>query len=187
MLLKNSEVLPLDGAKVRSIAVIGAHADVGIMSGGGSAQVDAPGGNAIDPQTPTQWGKAVYFPSAPLRYIREHAPFATVRFDAGKDPASAAALAKDSEVAIVFADQYMSEGGDAPTLTLPGRQNELIAAVAAANNRTVVVLITGNPVKACRGSNRSRACWKLGIQELAGARPLPICCLGRCHRRRNCR
>ena len=48
--------------------------------------------------------------------------------------------------AIVFADQYMSEGGDAPTLVLPGRQNELIAAVAAANKRTVVVLVTGNPV-----------------------------------------
>lgn len=37
-----------------------------------------------------------------------------------------------------------SEGGDAPTLSLPGRQNELIAAVAAANPRTVIVLITGS-------------------------------------------
>ncbi len=40
----------------------------------------------------------------------------------------------------------MSEAGDAPSLSLPGRQNELIAAVAAANPHTVVVLITGNPV-----------------------------------------
>jgi len=46
----------------------------------------------------------------------------------------------------VFADQYMSESGDAPSLSLPGRQDELIAAVAAANPRTIVVLITGNPV-----------------------------------------
>ena len=69
-----------------------------------------------------------------------------MRFNSGTDPVAAAALAKDSDVAIVFADQYMSEGGDAPTLLLPGKQNDLIAAVAAANKRTVVVLVTGNPV-----------------------------------------
>jgi beta-glucosidase len=146
VLLKNVAVLPFDAGAIHSIAVIGAHADVGILSGGGSAQVDAPGGNAIDPRTPTQWGKPVYFPSPPLRYIREHAPAAMVRFSSGTDPVAAAALAKESDVAIVFADQYMSEGGDAPTLLLPGKQNELIAAVAAANKRTVVVLVTGNPV-----------------------------------------
>ncbi len=147
VLLKNGgAVLPLNAGLVHTIAVIGAHADVGVMSGGGSAQVDAPGGNAISPGQPTKWGSAVYFPSAPLKYIREHAPGARVQFDAGTDPAQAAALAKSSDVAIVFADQYMSEGGDAPTLALPGQQDALIAAVAAANPRTVVVLVTGNPV-----------------------------------------
>jgi beta-glucosidase len=146
VLLKNDGTLPLNAASLHSIAVIGAHADVGILSGGGSAQVDAPGGNAISPTTPTEWGKAVYFPSPPLRYLREHARGAVVRFDAGTDASSAAALASTSDVAVVFADQYMSESGDAPTLSLPGRQNELIAAVADANPRTIVVLITGNPV-----------------------------------------
>jgi beta-glucosidase len=147
VLLKNAkDLLPLDGLKVRSIAVIGAHADIGLMSGGGSAQVDPPGGNALDPKRPTKWGEAVYFPSAPLRYIREHAPNADVRFDPGTDPAAAAAAAKTADVAIVFADQYMSEGGDAPTLSLPGNQDAVIRAVAAANPRTVVVLVTGNPV-----------------------------------------
>jgi beta-glucosidase len=146
VLLKNDGTLPLKAASLHSIAVIGAHADVGILSGGGSAQVDAPGGNAISPATPTQWGKPVYFPSSPLRYIREHAGGALVQFDAGTDAASAASLAKSADVAIVFADQYMSESGDAPSLSLPGRQDELISAVAAANPRTIVVLITGNPV-----------------------------------------
>jgi beta-glucosidase len=69
-----------------------------------------------------------------------------VHFDAGTNASSAAALAKSADIAVVFADQYMSEGGDSPTLSLPGKQNELIAAVAAANPHTVVVLITGNPV-----------------------------------------
>jgi beta-glucosidase len=146
VLLKNDGTLPLNASAVRSIAVIGARADVGVLSGGGSAQVDAPGGNAIGPATPTQWGEAVYFPSPPLRYIREHARGARVQFDAGTDAASAASLAQSAEIAIVFADQYMSESGDAPSLSLPGRQDELIAAVAAANPRTIVVLITGNPV-----------------------------------------
>ncbi len=40
----------------------------------------------------------------------------------------------------------MSEGGDAPTLSLPHPQDDLIAAVSKANPHTVVVLITGNPV-----------------------------------------
>jgi beta-glucosidase len=146
VLLKNDGTLPLNAGAVHSIAVIGAHADVGILSGGGSAQVDAPGGNAISPATPTQWGEAVYFPSPPLRYIREHATGARVQFDAGTDAASAASLAQSADIAIVFADQYMSESGDAPSLSLPGRQDELITAVAAANPRTIVVLITGNPV-----------------------------------------
>jgi beta-glucosidase len=146
VLLKNDGTLPLNVASLHSIAVIGAHADVGVLSGGGSAQVDAPGGNAISPETPTQWGKPVYFPSSPLRYIREHAKGATVQFDAGTNTASAAALAKSADVALVFADQYMSEGGDSPTLSLPGEQNELISAVAAANPRTIVVLITGTPI-----------------------------------------
>src|SRR5260370_41577413 len=145
-LLKNDATLPLNAASVHSIAVIGAHADVGVLSGGGSAQVDSPGGNAIRPATPTKWGEAVYFPSSPLRYIREHARGAIVRFDAGTDASSAASLAKSADVAIVFADQYMSEGGDSRPLSLPGKQNELISAVAAVNPHTIVVLITGNPV-----------------------------------------
>lgn len=69
-----------------------------------------------------------------------------MRFDAGANVSSAAMLAKSADVAVVFADQYMSESGDAPTLSLPGNQNELISAVAAANPHTIVVLITGNPV-----------------------------------------
>jgi beta-glucosidase len=146
VLLKNDGILPLNRAAVHSIAVIGAHADIGVLSGGGSAQVDAPGGNAISRASPTTWGEAVYFPSSPLRYIREHAPGAAVKFDAGTNASSAAALAKSADIAVVFADQYMSESGDAPSLSLPDNQDELISAVAAANPHTVVVLITGNPV-----------------------------------------
>jgi beta-glucosidase len=40
----------------------------------------------------------------------------------------------------------MSEGRDAATLSLPGDQDELVSAVAAANSHTIVVLETGGPV-----------------------------------------
>ncbi len=147
VLLKNANnTLPLDQGKLHRIVVIGAHADVGVLSGGGSAQVDAPGGNALDPTLPNKWGQAVYFPSSPLRYVREHAPGAAITYNAGTSPDAAAEAARGADVVLVFADQYMSEGGDAPTLALPNNQDALIAAVAKANPHTVVVLETGNPV-----------------------------------------
>ncbi len=49
-------------------------------------------------------------------------------------------------MAIVFVDQYLTEGADAPTLALPNGQDALVERVAAANPRTVVVLETGGPV-----------------------------------------
>jgi beta-glucosidase len=155
VLLKNERnVLPLVAATVRSIAVIGAHADVGVPSGGGSAQVDAAGGSAVKPPAATGAGQrqggmgrgATWHPSAPLATIRARVPKVKVAFDEGADPAKAAALAKASDVAIVVAAQVTSEGRDMPNLSLPDNQDQLIAAVAAANPRTIVVLETGGPV-----------------------------------------
>jgi len=142
VLLKNSDnQLPLTNA-VHSIAIIGSHADMGVLSGGGSAQVDAPGG----PPGGSAWGKPVYFPSSPMRYIHEKVPGAKVDYYDGADPAAAANLAKGSDVAIVFANQWMSEGRDSLTLSLPDNQDALVHAVAAANPHTIVVLETGGPV-----------------------------------------
>jgi beta-glucosidase len=149
VLLQNRDgILPLDPVKIRSIAIIGGHADAGVLSGGGSAQVDAPGGNVIDPMPgPSAWGRPVYFPSSPLKYIRKQAgPNTSVVYDAGNDPALAAKTAVGAQVAVVFVTQWMSEGRDAATLSLPDNQDALVAAVAAANPNTIVVLETGGPV-----------------------------------------
>jgi beta-glucosidase len=138
VLLKNEGgVLPLDRGKITSIAVIGSHADTGMASGGGSAQVDAPGRPAAG------WQAHVWFPTSPLKAVRAEAPGAKVEFDSGENAASAAALAKKSDVAIVFAYQWISEGMDLPNLSLPDNQDALIERVAAANPRTIVVLETG--------------------------------------------
>jgi beta-glucosidase len=87
----------------------------------------------------------VWFPSSPLKAIRAKAPHAKVEFNDGTDLAAAAALAKASGIAIVFVNQPTSEGRDLPSLTLPDNQDQLVAAVAAANPRTIVVLETGGP------------------------------------------
>ena len=140
--------LPLDASKIRSIAVIGPHADVGMISGGGSAQVDPPGGNAIMPpgQGQTHWQDKIWFPTSPLKAIRAKAPDANVQFDSGADPDSAAALAKKSDVAIVFAYQWESEDMDLTNLSLPENQDQLIAKVSEASPHTIVVLENGSPV-----------------------------------------
>jgi beta-glucosidase len=143
VLLKNEGgILPL-AQSLKSIAVIGGRADYGVMSGGGSAQVDAPGGDVGG----SKWGQPVYFPSSPLRYLKEQAAGGVaVSFDAGTDVAQAAQAAKKAQVAIVFVAQWMSEGMDRQTLSLPEKQDELIEAVVKANPNTVVVLETGGPV-----------------------------------------
>ena len=153
VLLKNANnQLPLNGATVKSIAVIGSHADVGILSGGGSAQVNPPGGNAVksnappDPNAGFMSREPVYFPDSPLKAIRAKAPRAKVEYNAGTDPAAAAALAKSSEVVLLFVNQPASEGRDLTTLNLPDNQDALVSAVAAANPHTVVVVESGGPI-----------------------------------------
>jgi len=141
VLLKNGPgVLPLDPAKIHSIAVIGPHADTSMISGGGSAQVDPPGRPA------PRWLEHVWFPTSPLKAVTTAAPGADVQFDSGTNRESAVALAKKSEVAIVFVYQWTSEGMDLPNLSLPENQDVLIEQVAAANPKTIVVLETGTAV-----------------------------------------
>ena len=141
VLLKNDQaILPLDRTRLHSIAIIGPNANTGMISGGGSAQVDPPGRGA------PKWKEHVWFPTSPLKAIAAKIPGAAVEFDSGADPASAAALGKKSDVAIVFAYQWTSEDFDLPNLSLPENQDALIGQVAAANPRTIVVLETGSAV-----------------------------------------
>lgn len=61
----------------------------------------------------------------------------------------AAELASRSDVAVVVVgtnSDVESEGFDRVSLALPGRQDDLVMAVAAANPRTVVVVNSGSPV-----------------------------------------
>lgn len=150
VLLKNEgNLLPLDPAKIHSIAVIGPNAAVARTGGGGSS--------LVRPK----------YAVAPLDGIREKAganievKYALGVGMEGEDPAhdtpdarahdlqEAVAAASHADVAVVVVGRYSKnegEGFDVATMDLPAGQNELIEAVEKANTHTVVVLNTGDPV-----------------------------------------
>jgi beta-glucosidase len=151
VLLRNqANTLPL-ARSLQRIAVIGGYADSGVLSGGGSSQVQGEGGPAVSrPYGGTGLLAAImaesYQSSVPLAAIRALVPGAEVSYRNGRYVTDAVVAAQRADVAIIFATQWMTEGLDVPDLSLPDGQDALIAAVAAANPRTIVVLETGGPV-----------------------------------------
>lgn len=150
VLLKNQDgVLPL-ARTARKIVLIGAHADVGVLSGGGSSQVRSVGGAPVE--IPLNGGEAASFvrvtwhASSPLEALRVAAPDAEVSYVDGRDVEAAAKAAREADVAIVFAWHWQTEAQDAASISLPDNQDALIEAVAAANSKAVVMLETGGPV-----------------------------------------
>jgi len=150
VLLKNAGgILPLDGAKVHSIAVIGPNAAVARTGGGGSSMVNPS------------------YAMSPLDGLRERAG-AKVRISyalgvpmqgepfTDNTPAAqaklrkeAAGLAAQADVAIVvvgYAPFLEREDFDRATVDLPAGQDELIQAVTKANKNTIVVINAGSPV-----------------------------------------
>lgn len=133
VLLENRGLLPLKTKGLTSVALIGVGADT-FRNGGGSSKV------------------------VPFRTVTLRQALATrlgagvdVRYDPGTDPASAAAVAKGADVAVVVGVDSSSEGGDRRCLRLScadglGDQDAVIDAVAAANRKTIVVLQTAGPV-----------------------------------------
>ena len=153
VLLKNQrDVLPL-AKREQKIVLIGGHADVGVLSGGGSSQVRSVGGVPIEiPLTSgaaASFVRVTYHNSSPLKAIQAIqaiAPGAQISYIDGKDPTAAAAAARDADIAIVFATQWATEAEDNRDIALPDNQDALINAVAAVQAKTVVVLESGGPV-----------------------------------------
>lgn len=151
VLLKNDGVLPLAADSEARIAVIGGLADTGVLTGAGSSMVTPTGGfSAVIPVggegIMAGSRKQGYLPSAPKVELQKLMPRAKVAYDPGAFAADAAELARRSDLVIVFANRFESEGFDSPDLSLPYGQDALIDAVAKANPNTIVVLQTGNPV-----------------------------------------
>ncbi len=150
VLLQNRNLLPLP-RDLKRVCVFGGNADAGVPAGGGSSQVLPAGGVArrvvARPQLrPVSFGTQVYDPPSPLSRIAAKLLGAAMVFDDGRVPAQAAALAKTCDVAVVFAQNFSGEMADLPDLLLPAGQDALLAAVTAANPRSVVVLETAGAV-----------------------------------------
>jgi beta-glucosidase len=87
---------------------------------------------------------------APVRAVVFSLVHGEPRRDGDELIAEAVAAARDAEVAVVVVattERVESEGFDRKDLWLPGRQDELVHAVAAANPRTVAVVNAGSPVE----------------------------------------
>jgi beta-glucosidase len=152
VLLRNrNNALPL-AATAKRIAVIGGYADTGVLSGAGSSQVHMDNGSAASIPlggngpfsgfTAEQYHRS----TPPLDAIKARAKGAEVTFRNGFYITDAVASAKKADIVIIFANQWQAEGIDQPDLSLPKGQDALIAAVAAANPNTIVVLQTGSAV-----------------------------------------
>ena len=129
VLLKNdANLLPLDGAAVTTIALVGPYAVRPETGGGGSSHVVP-----IYAITPYDGLQAA---------VNSRTRIAVLD---GNDIAAAVAAASRAQVAIVMVGDQDSEGRD-QSLELPAAQNQLIAAVAKANPKTIVVLKSGSAI-----------------------------------------
>jgi beta-glucosidase len=150
VLLKNDGALPL-ASGVKRIAVIGGFAHLGVLSGSGSSLVTPPGGFVatipLGGEGVMAKFRSLYFSApSPLAELKKLLPDAAISYDPGLFPAEAAALARHSDVAIIFVIRPESEGFDSSDLSIPFGQDAVVDAVVAANPNTIVVLETGNPV-----------------------------------------
>jgi len=153
VLLKNdAHVLPLNTAKIKSIAVIGDNAIRTFASGGYGAGVKVKHevtallgiksrfGSTADIKF-AQGYRANYFANK-----REQAPDYDKPNQGLID--SAVAVAKTTDVVILCIGsnrEYESEGHDRKTLALPFGEQALVDAVTAANPNTIIVIMAGAP------------------------------------------
>ena len=161
VLLKNKNLLPLNPAKLKSVAIIGANAVAKFAGGGGSANIKAPYEITAMEGISNRLGGAVK-----LTYAQGYTPPRNRGFFRGRRGGSrpaeeapdtnlvaeAVAAAKAADVVIYVGGLnhdggYDSEGQDRPDMKLPGAQDELLEKIVAANPKTVVVFMGGGAVE----------------------------------------
>src|ERR1700678_3574423 len=168
-LLKNSgNLLPLDPAKIKTLAGIGPNAAVARTGGGGSSLVRSKYSVSPLAAIKERAGSGIQGRYAQGAAIDEEGVSGAGLVEnlsaagggdaaaAEKLRAEAVAIAANTDaVILVVGDnaRVESEGFDRKTLDLPPGQDELIAAVVKANHNTVVVFNAGAPVNVSRWVN----------------------------------
>jgi beta-glucosidase len=148
LLTNPGNILPLDRDKIKTLAIIGPHADI-FTPGGYSGVPDHPvtplAGikNRANPQTQILF--AAGCPITPDRGSRATRP----SFDRAAELQKAVDAAKSADVAVVFVGTttaHESEDHDRTSLSLPEDQEALVSAVIAANPKTIVVEMNAGPL-----------------------------------------
>ena len=166
-------LLPLDSATVKSIAIIGPHADTGMISGGGSAQVDPPG-----QAESAGWQAHVWFPTSPMKAVSaKSARQQTSNSTRARIRRAAAALAKKCDVAIVFAYQWTSEGMDSDELVAAGKTGRADCGGRGGESEDDRGAGDGHCRHDAVGGSRWAAVLEAWYAGSKGAMPWPIFCL----------
>ncbi len=163
VLLKNRNILPLNKS-IKSIAVIGENASRENSMGGGSSQV-----KAKYEITPLQGLKNLLGATTNITYARGYKIDKKQKVDEDLID-EAVKAAKSADVAIVYCgwthgydyskwgdNTFDAEGVDKPDMKMPFEQDKLIAAVIAANPKTIIVLLGGGPVDMSKWINQAPA------------------------------
>ncbi|WP_225334760.1 beta-glucosidase [Halomicrobium urmianum] len=152
VLLENDGVLPLsDDADV---VLIGPNVDEAMLGGGGSSETEP-----VVLTSPVEGVEARADGEVTVERGHERVEGVTLldaimgggeededdEGDVDRDAAVEAAAAAD--VAVVFVRDTATEAADRDALSLPEEQDELVEAVAAANDRTVVAVSSSGPVE----------------------------------------
>ena len=159
VLLKNDNLLPLNSANLKTIAVIGANADSKFASGGGAANIKAPYEvtafegikNRVGEGVNIVFAKGYNPPAGRGRRDRGDAVAAAGQSD--PELLSQAIDAAKTADAVIYVGGlnhnggYDTEGTDRMDLKLPGGQDDLLEKIIEANPRTVVVFIGGGAVE----------------------------------------
>src|ERR1017187_7403011 len=161
VLLRSQNLLPLDPARVKSIAIIGANAAARFANGGGSARVKAPYeitalqgiSNRLGGGVKLIYAQGYNPPAGPGRLdYRPEPELTNAPLNVTNLVADAVAAAKSADVVIYVGglnhhSGYDTEGADRKDIKLPGGQDELIRKIVQANPKTVVVLMGGGAVE----------------------------------------
>jgi beta-glucosidase len=158
VLLKNEGLLPLNPAKVKTVAVIGANAVAKFASGGGAANVKAPYeitalegiSNRLGSGVTIIYAQGYNPPSGRGRTDRDD-PISASPVDTNLfSQAIAAAQSADAVIYVGGLNHnggYDTEGTDRRDLQLPSGQDQLLARLVSANPKTVAVFMGGGAVE----------------------------------------
>ena len=158
VLLRNDgDLLPLDPAKLKSLAVIGPLANSSVDTEGPWVFKPTPGGITIVDGLRRKLGKkvrvdyvaGVRIPPRLNRRLIDPPPPPEAPFDEDAEIARAVATARSADATVLVVGEKLEMSGEnasRSTLDLPGRQQELVDAVVATGKPVILLLMSGRPL-----------------------------------------